>query len=194
MSGTAHHLQRLAQYEAMQSQHVRVLQVHHDGHFSQEIPQLCAHGAFWTHSQGLDSYWDLGVGRASSCTLGSSSARARAERAHRIEGAAGLGTQNEVGSLDTHTLAAGQCPQPSVHHTKAAGAQQLPSAHSTVWDQTLESSLWLREGLSVVRGWGGLLLLRGKTPKDLKQGWESNVQNPAYPYPSLPLSQPHFWG
>lgn len=66
------------------------------------------------------------------------------------EAAAGSGNQNEVGSLGTHTLATRQCPQPSVHHTKAAGAQQLPSAHSTIWDQTLQSPLWLREGLRTV--------------------------------------------
>lgn len=57
----AHHLQGLAQYQAVQTQHVWVLQVHHDGHLTQEVPQLCAHGAFRTHPEGLDSHWDLGV-------------------------------------------------------------------------------------------------------------------------------------
>ena len=60
LSGSAHHLQRLAQDEAVKTQHVWVLQVHHDGHLSKEVPQLGAHGAFRTHAEGLDSHWDLG--------------------------------------------------------------------------------------------------------------------------------------
>lgn len=90
--------------------------------------------------------------------MGGSTIRQRKEQlsqgqsreARRTEGEAGPGTQNEVGSLETHSLATGQCPQPSVHHTKAAGAQKLPSAHSPVWDQTLESPIWLREGWKAV--------------------------------------------
>lgn len=56
VSGYAHHLQRLAQYEPMQAQQVWVLQVHHDGHLSQKVPQLCAHSTFGSHPERLDSH------------------------------------------------------------------------------------------------------------------------------------------
>lgn len=136
---SAHHLQRLAQYKSVQTKHVWVLQVHHDRYLSQEVPKLCAHGAFRSHPEGLDSHWDLGLG-------GNTIRHPRGQLCQSSKnGAAGPGTQNEVGSLGTHILAAGQCPQPSVYHTKAARAQQLPSAHCTIWDQTLESPLWLTE-------------------------------------------------
>lgn len=80
LSRSAHHLQGLAQYEAVQTQHVWVLQVHHDGHLSKEVPQLCAHGAFRTHPEGFDSHWDLGSGGKGH------SLAPRAERACRTEG------------------------------------------------------------------------------------------------------------
>ena len=56
-----------------------------------------------------------------------------------------LGTLEQVSPLNTHTLATGQCPQPSMDNTEATRAQELPSAHSTLWNQTLESPLWLVE-------------------------------------------------
>lgn len=75
-------------------------------------------------------------------------AQGRSGRQNR--GAAGPSTRDEGGPPDTHTLAAGQCPYPPVHHSKAARAQQLPSAHSTVWDQTLEPPFLIREGRGAV--------------------------------------------
>lgn len=59
LPGPAYHLQRLAQNEAVQTEHIRMLQGHHDGHFSQEVPQLCAHWAFGVDPEGFDSHWDL---------------------------------------------------------------------------------------------------------------------------------------
>lgn len=46
----------------MKTQHVWVLQFHHDRYFSKEVSQLCAHPAFGTYPEGLDSHRDLEVG------------------------------------------------------------------------------------------------------------------------------------
>ena len=46
----------------MQAQHMWVLQLHHDGYFPQKVSQFCAHGTLGTHTEGLDSHWDLEVG------------------------------------------------------------------------------------------------------------------------------------
>lgn len=37
-----------------------------------------------------------------------------------------------------------------MYNAKAAGTQQLPSAHSALWNQTLESPFWLMEAQKTV--------------------------------------------